>query len=50
MFERLPDWVSVAGEWIGAITLGLAGLALMSLFGGIVAYGIRLIMGKDDEQ
>lgn len=49
MFERLPDWVNTAGEWIGAVIMGLGALAIMALICGIIAYGIRLIRGKDDE-
>jgi hypothetical protein len=50
VFERLPDWVNTAGEWIAAVIMGMGGLAIMALVGGMLAYGIRLIMGKDDEQ
>ena len=48
MFERLPDWVSVAGEWGVAIFLGLAMIALALLICVIIVYGIRVIMGRDD--
>lgn len=50
MFERLPDWVSVAGEWLVAIFLGLSVIAVMLLICGIIVYGIRQFTEKDDEQ
>ncbi len=46
MFERLPDWVSVACEWIMAIIMGMAGIFIALLFGWVIAYVIRLIVGK----
>lgn len=48
MLERLPDWVSVACEWLVAIFLGMSAIAVTLLVGGIIACAIRMIMGKDD--
>ena len=49
MFERLPDWVGVAGEWMVAIFLGLAVIALALLIYVIIVYEIRVIKGKDEQ-
>lgn len=48
MFERLPDWVSVADEWLVAIFLGISAIAVTLLVCGIIVYAIREIKGKDD--
>lgn len=49
MFERLPDWVNVAGEWMVAIFLGLAVIALALLIYVIIVYAIPVIKGKDEQ-
>ena len=49
MFEHLPDWVSIAYEWVVAIFLGMSGIAVTLLVCGIIACAIRMIRGKDDE-
>lgn len=48
MFEQLPGWVSIAGEWMVAIFLGLAVIALALLIYVIIVYEIWVIKGKDD--
>lgn len=48
MFERLPDWVSIAGEWIVAIILGMTLIAVTLLICCIIVYEIRVVKGKND--
>lgn len=48
MFEKLPDWVSIAGEWIVAIFLGMSAIAVTLLVCGIIVYAVRVIMWKED--
>ena len=48
MFERLPDWVSIAWEWIVAIFLTMSAIAVTLMVCGIIVYAVRVIMGKDD--
>lgn len=31
MFERLPEWVGIAGEWLGATIIGLCGVLIVAL-------------------
>lgn len=50
MFEYLPDWVNIALNWLGAIILWTAGIALIVVICGLIAYGIRLFMEKDDDE
>lgn len=48
MLERLPNWVSIAAEWIVAIFLGMSAIAVTLLVCGIIVYAVRVIMGRDD--
>ena len=50
MFERLPDWVNIALDWLGAIILWAGGVFLIVLICGIIVYGIREFTEKDDDE
>ena len=51
MFEKLPAWVSIAGEWTVAAILGAVGLFVAALVIGcaVAAFGyfIRAARGED---